>query len=99
MGTDWEKQIEFVLDEFDFDKVQSVMEFLDWQWRNSSATSEVPSVGRLRRIARTLLREACQSDSGYCASGGLEARRISDPEGDFLSLSFVLEDMDSAFME
>ena len=87
--------IEDILDEFDFHRVQKVMDFLDWQW--ATAVDGVPSVGEMRRQARKLLEFAhAHSDkpSYSVATGGFEAACIME-EGDktkYLSLKFVIEE-------
>ena len=50
------QEIESVIDEFDFETVKKVMDFLDWQWFD--ADDGVPRMGELRKKARYLLTEA-----------------------------------------
>jgi hypothetical protein len=38
--------VEDILDEFDFEKVKKVMDFLDWKWH--AAEDGVPRIGELR---------------------------------------------------
>jgi hypothetical protein len=91
------KQIEDLLDEFDFDKVKKVMDCLEWKYYNS--TEEV-SIGELRRMARRLLENVYNESASeqayngftYTASGGFYAERQMFP-GDatkYLSLKFVV---------
>jgi hypothetical protein len=83
-----EEQIEEILDEFDFYKVQRVMNTLNWKWYNKGNVYEIPSVGQMRKHARKLLEE-CFNGNSYAASGGFWASR----EDGGLSLKFVVEDM------
>jgi hypothetical protein len=63
--------IDEILDEFDFEKVHKVMVALDWTWHN---TDGVPSIGDLRRMARSLLQHVVSSrEINTAASGGLTA--------------------------
>ena len=60
-----------ILDEFDFEKVHRVMVALDWQW---SGTDGVPSIGDLRRQARSLLQQVVDSkDTHSIGTGGFTA--------------------------
>lgn len=101
-----EKVIEDVMDNFNFEQVQKVMDFLDWKWY-ISGSSEVPTVETLRKEARRLLDMAFQSaekkefnDEGFreetVASGGLEAYARNDENGSYFSeLRFIVEDFSS----
>ena len=90
------------LDEFDFERVHEVMNFLDWKWADCS---EVPDVLALRRNCRTYLQEVIRcalerKDSGgeyIMASGGFRYEAKLYPD-DFLwiRMSFTIEDWDNA---
>ena len=41
------KEINNIIDNFDFEKVHRVMKFLDWRIRNDEDKIEVPSVSQL----------------------------------------------------
>jgi hypothetical protein len=63
--------IDEILDEFNFEKVHKVMVALDWQYHN---TDGVPTIGDLRRMARSLLKQVVESKNlRYTASGGFVA--------------------------
>ena len=87
------KQIEDLLDEFDFDKVKKVMDCLDWKYHNSP-DKEV-NIGEIRRMARYLLEQAYHADPSpeySTASGGFDVTRYMYP-GDsqkYLTLKFVV---------
>ncbi len=87
------KQIEDLLDEFDFDKVKKVMDFLEWKYYNSP-DKEV-SIGELRRTARDLLERvynASPSPEYFTACGGFEVTRYmytGDAEK-YMTLKFVV---------
>lgn len=88
------KEIEGILDEFDFHKVQIVMKALDWKYYDSLECP--PSIGEIRRTARRLLQNAYDakpSQNYVTGSGGLVVTRDMYP-GDikkYLELSFVVE--------
>lgn len=87
-------QIEDLLDEFDFDKVKKVMDFLDWKYFDIE-DGEGMSVGRLRQMARYLLELVYNEEDqehSFTASGGFHAERWMYP-GDtqkYLELKFVI---------
>jgi hypothetical protein len=87
--------IEEILDEFDFYKVQKTMEALDWNYYNSP--DKVPSIGELRRLARSLLEEAhknCTSTApeSITSMGGFEAtcKLFPGTEKKYITLKFVV---------
>jgi hypothetical protein len=81
--TGFERQVEEVLDSFDFNKVHRVMEFLCWTWAN---LDRVPTRSELVEEARRLLSEL-DGRPGVHGSGGL---RASCKEDGTLSLKFIL---------
>ena len=92
------KQIEDLLDEFDFDKVKKVMDYLEWTYYDSP--DKQVSIGELRRMARRLLVIVYNSDTSpenYTACGGFHVERRMYP-GDtekYLNLKFVIVDGDN----
>ena len=87
------------LDEFDFDRVQLVMQHLDWKYGDSS---EVPTKQDLRRNVRKYLieaaKEALQKNCEFtCSTGGFRYEAKLYPD-DFvwLRMSFTIEDWDNA---
>lgn len=74
-----QKQIEDIMDEFNFAEVQKVMESLDWTW---SGTGCIPEEYDLRKGARKLLKQAAEMIDDRCdVSGG------STSTGGFLATS------------
>lgn len=90
-----QEDIEDILDEFDFHKVQKAMEALNWTWATSDG---VPTIGELRRCARRLLNYAVQVDSSFpdysTATGGFEVSRNLYPNHAkrYYSLKFVVSE-------
>ena len=87
--------IEDLLDEFDFERVRQVMESVNWQW--ATAVDGVPSLGELRKQARSLLEEVYNKNPSpffMVGTGGFEATRTMEI-GDlnkYLSLKFVVSE-------
>ncbi len=81
--TTFEKQVEEVIQSFDFSRVHRVMEALAWTWAN---IERVPTLADLTAEARRLLLEL-DGKPGVLGSGGL---RASYKENGTLSLKFIL---------
>lgn len=103
------QMIDDIMDNFEFDKVQTAMEALDWQW----AGKGVPSIKQLKETAVYLLKGAAESRLGdYLEShweqgiinstGGFQATAFCDEAKTkvvALDLKFVLADWDSEVKE
>ena len=71
--------IPYIFERFDFEKVQKVMEFLEWRWADEMG---VPSIVSLKTTARDLLegcvdefeRLGCPAHGMSYATGGFEAQ-------------------------
>lgn len=90
-----QKQIDEIMDWFDFARVHTVMTSLQWEWVGIVG---VPSEPQIRAHARQGLVQAADrrcsgATGGFCA----EYREGTDPLGSWvnLSLSFVVESWDS----
>ncbi len=86
------KQIEDLLDEFDFDKVVKVTDCLGWTY---ACNREALTVSDLRKAARRLLEGVynMQDSTEEChCSGGFHAERRMYPEDStkYLNLKFVV---------
>ena len=102
---DIDDMIKDIMDEFDFDKVERVMESLNWKWRG-----ETPTLYDLREEALRLLRGAAKSRLGNFknehhdvaiinACGGFEAKAYCDENKTKitgLDLEFVITSWDSS---
>jgi len=98
------KMIDDIMDEFDFDKVQEVMEYLNWRW-----AGEYVTIDMLKETAKRLLREAADLRLGdykdthweqgvICATGGFQAMAFCNEDKtkvDALDLKFVLTEWDA----
>jgi hypothetical protein len=79
--------IEDILDEFDFSKVQRVMEALDWTWHDSDG---VPTLGQLRKKARYLMNYCIGHHTFTTATGGLHVHKETYSEKPYYQLQFVV---------
>lgn len=88
--------IDEVIDKFNFERVHIAMTALDWQWQTTAGNGhEVPSLPKLKAMARHLLMESIKSK--VVASGGFEATYHPkvDKESEFFELKFTLCHSDS----
>lgn len=88
-----------VLDNFDFEKVHSVMEFLNWTWVTKKNDRKIPSVKKkMKKHASFLIDDALKGlkKSGtteYSAEvGGFEAYAFYGEEGLEVVLRFIVEE-------
>lgn len=98
------KMIDEIMEEFDFDKVQAAMDYLNWRWVGEYVTVEM-----LKETAEQLLRNAAKLRLGdwihehweqgiLSTTGGLQAMAFCDEDKSkivALDLKFVLADWDS----
>ena len=88
------------MNNFDYDRVRSVMKYLEWEWYGKG----VPTVDDIRFAAReriesvikNCLLDANPNEEYISSSGGLKATAIKDDYGQitFLQLEFVLTSWD-----
>ena len=84
--------IEDILDEFDFGRVQQVMEHLNWTWYDSAG---VPTLGHMRKTARRLMRECIKHEDYYTATGGFFVQKRTFDGLPFYRLMFVVSEWDN----
>ena len=103
-----EQMIDSIMENFDFNQAQSVMDYLDWKWRGEYVTVEM-----LREQAERLLRGAMESRLGSFrheshevgiinGTGGLEAKAWCDETKTkivALDLKFVLSSWDESIAD
>ena len=89
--------VQSVLAYFDFDKVQRVMQLMDWKRICSNSTYRVPTVSENVLLAKTYLEMAydglvnSRTDRYYCGSGGFKAIATRYEDGEIvLELDFVV---------
>lgn len=86
-------QIKIILNGIDFDKIQSVMDFLDWK-----ILGRIPSVDGLKASAKKLLTDAWNIEEGHeiCSleTGGMRAERFIYDGMKMLRFKFILTSWD-----
>ena len=106
------KMIDDIMDEFDFNRVETVMEFMDWKWAGDNGLEYV-TVDMLKKTAKRLLRDAAESRLGrfknehweqgiICGTGGFQAMAFCNEEKtkiEALDLKFVLTEWDAEIEE
>jgi len=88
--------IDKIIDKFNFERVHIAMTALDWQWSTTEGNGyAVPTLPRLKAMARTLLRESI--DKTEVSSGGFVATYHPKEEltSEYFYLKFVLYYADS----
>jgi hypothetical protein len=68
----YQKQIDEIMDNFDFDRVQKMMTAIDWTWYTDEG-AHIPSQPELREAARSYLRTVAEKDCYMVGSGGFMA--------------------------
>jgi hypothetical protein len=105
------QMIDNILDNFDFIKVQTVMEALNWRW--VIAGNGIPSIAELKTQAKKLLNNSAELRLGdykdeyweqgiISATGGFQATAYCDENKTkitMLELKFVLTEWDSEIDE
>jgi len=92
-----QRLVDEIMDDFDYEKVQKIMQYLDWKWY---PLDEVPTIDDLRKKSRHYLYEVIEWTlkfrGDYCISdGGIEVRAEFDNDIQRIGevrLRFVLED-------
>lgn len=94
-------RIKDIIDNFNFKRVQMVMEALDWHYFDDN--DNIPSLNRLKETAKYTLNEAINklkndiinNDYSYCETGGFRAIAFIDKENFekelCLELAFIVE--------
>ena len=95
------KDIDNVMDWFNFERVHDVMTFLEWKWYNSSTDTGVPSVPELRQFAREQIWATVNSmqrknkTESEIMCGGFQTRSWIEEGEIYISIQFVLEGWDN----
>ena len=93
MGKD--RQIKYIMEGFDFERVHKAMTHLNWTWRNTSIPQSVPTIEELKNTAFRFLNEVWnESEDGspvicHGAGGFMACRDIYDGHK-IISLRFEL---------
>ena len=103
------KMIHDVMENFEFDKIQSVMQHLDWRWAGDGY--KVPSIEQLKRTAYDLLVDAIEMAEKemfehdgiayFSATGGLKAMVFKGENNrvNLIRLEFIIEEWEQSVNE
>lgn len=78
-----QEQMDEIMDSFEFDKVHSIMQHLNWEWQSCNG---VPDVYEIRKQARRVMKYAidCNGDAG---TGGFHATVDDLPDEGWVRLN------------
>lgn len=92
--------IDGIIEDFDFDRVHDVMEYMDWEWRGKG----VPSVEKLKNESLNLLQQVyihyltqTNNEPHSIQMGRLEAYYENIDGEDCFELKFVLESVNNYY--
>lgn len=103
----FQKEVDKLLEEFDFERVHKTMQTLDWKWYHPGEDgTKVPSLDEIKKRARQVIQEAAESAAMskgeyVIGTGGFhgEAKYYPKEEGKksflWVRLAFVLEAWDN----
>lgn len=81
--------IDDIMDNFNFEKVHKVMDFLNWTWWDLETMKEyAPTIQDIRSCARKKLKRILEENHASIESGGFVARKYDDGT---ISLEFKIE--------
>lgn len=86
-----EKHIQYIIENFNFEKVHKVMELLNWTWLMSN---DVPTIDELKKSATRLLNDICKEDFDTSSTGGFKVTKYDD----HLELEFIISNYDSSVL-
>lgn len=96
MTEEQEEQIDYLIDEFKFEKVKLAMIALDWKWDvTGKGDLKIPSIIEMKSTAKKLLVRAIKYET--VGSGGFEAHYTPEDKEykESFSLKFVLTEFDT----
>ena len=97
--SDYQEDIDYILDNFDFEKVKKVMDVLEWKYWDSEG--DTVSIYELRKKARHVLKSLIshvEKEVYLIGSGGFEATvmHCEDFEKPVFELKFVVAEWNNA---
>lgn len=76
---DKDEHIDFILNNFDFDKVHKIMTFLDWEWIDfKQLKSSVPTIGEMKAAVTEMMYDICESNYDNVEVGGFRVNKYDD---------------------
>ena len=91
--------IDEIMDYFEFEKVQRMIEAVKWRWIFPNEESRTPDTADLRQKARELLKDAWKGtnvgNTNSVGTGGFVASCYQDEQGKWLKLTFEADSWDT----
>ena len=88
-------KIALCMSRFDVDRVQEMMEKVNWKWAGTDGKEQVPTTYNISHTAQRLLWDAAHSESLYRGTGGLVAEWTEKDDELNCTLELVFEEADS----
>ena len=85
--------IEDILDDFDFDRVQKVMEALQWTWHDTYP--EIPRISQMRKLARSLMKLCIEHEEYTTTTGGFWVQKRTFEGCPYYRIMFVVSEWDN----
>lgn len=92
-----DSQIEQIMDEFDFDRVQRIMTKVNWTWGGPDKDAEIPNGNELRKCAKDLLKAVVNQNLLSIGTGGFCAIKIQSDKTVKLMLFWGINSMVTEF--
>lgn len=85
-------KIDNIMENFDFDKVHSVMDYLDWKWFGTK--NGIPTIDEIEDEAKRMLIDAAFEETTISCGGFKVTYKPDDenPDDPFILLEFILTD-------
>ena len=98
--SDYQEDIDFILDNFDFERVKKAMDALNWSYFDSE--DGIVTVFELRKMARYVLKSLvphADRKEFICGCGGFHAtvNNYEDIDKPIFKLQFVLEEWENEY--
>jgi len=91
------RQIREILNNFDFNRVHDIMEFMGWKYSFGEGHNRVPTVDDLKKHAGIMLMFIARANGGthHLKSGGFSVEQYYTDQGNKMSLEFIVESFES----
>lgn len=98
--SDYQEDIDYILDNFDFERIKKAMDALNWKYHDSEENTI--SIYELRKMARYVLKSLIphvEKDCYFIGCGGFHAtvNNYGDLDKPVFKLQFVLEEWESEY--
>lgn len=92
------KHAEYVLANFDYERVHKVMVLLNWKWASVDGDG-IPTLDQIKEMARRVVYEMLENKSGHLSTCGFTAEiRTWDKAHPHIQLLFYVHDTQSSWL-